>query len=217
MERILRLICLLVFFCLISGPEVEATREIKYPPLRVALFPVQLQGRMMPARNVQDKLGNLVDRSLHVPLNGTLEIVEFIPERECLLVLDVVKEEASAKTSLKDLMRSLARDLKADLVVLPILNGYEQYQTMSWHRWGRHIIHSYASVQVLGYDKQKDEVFCKTAYRQFNDEYSSQGDVSTLAYEAMDEALRKAGIHDRVWERKLMKVGYGSARLVPNH
>ncbi len=217
MERILRIVCLLAFFCLLSVSGAEATREIKYPPLRVAQFPVQLQGRMMPSKNVQDKLGNMVDRSLHVPLNDTLEIVEFIPEKECLLVLSAVQEEAAAKTSLKDMMRPVADELKADLVVMPILNGYEQYQTMSWHRWGRHIIHSYASVQVLGYDKQKDEVFCKTAYRQFNDEYSSQGDVSTLAYEAMDEALRKAGIHDRVWERKLMKVGYGSARLVPNH
>lgn len=217
MKKLLRMVCLLAFFCLLFGQGVEATREIMYKPLRVAQFPLQLQGRMMPAHFVQEKLGKMVDRSLHVPLNGTLEIVQFIPEKECLLVLEAVKEEAAPKTSMKDLMRPVAEELKADLVVMPILDGYEQYQTMSWHLWGRHISHSYASVRVLGYDRKKDEVFSKTATRQFNDEYSSQGDVSVLAYEAMEEALRRAEIHERVWDWKLTKAGYGSAKFFPHH
>ena len=148
---------------------------------------------------VQDDLERLVDRSLHVPLNGTLKAVEYISENECLAALDEVQQEAGAKAKMQDLLRPLADKLQADLVVVPVLTGYEQYQRMSWHRWGGYITHSYASVQVMGYDKSRDEVFKKGASRQFSDEYSTQGDVSLLAHEVMEEALRQAKIHERVW------------------
>lgn len=189
------LTALLMFVLLVAGTVEAGSRT----PLRVAQYPLLIQSRMLPSQAVQDDLGRLIDRSLHVPLNGTLQAVEYIPERECLAAMEEVKAEAKGKYKLKDLMRPLAEKLQADLVVVPILTGYEQYQTMSWHRWGHYIVHSYAAVQITGYDKSKDEVFNKGASRQFNDEYSTQGDVSTMAHEVMDEALRSAKVHERVW------------------
>ena len=146
-----------------------------------------------------DHLEKLIDRSLHVPLNSTLNAVFYIPEKECLAAFEEAEQEAVGKRKLKELMRPVAEKLQADLVVLPVLTGYEQYETMSWYRWGRHITHSYAAVEIMGYDKAKDEVFSKGATRQFHDEYSTQADVSLLAYEAMDEALQRANIHERIW------------------
>lgn len=186
----------LTFFMLILSVQVLAAERT---PLRVAQYPMLIQSRMMPSQAVQDDLERLVDRSLHVPLNGTLKAVEYISENECLAALDEVQQEAGAKAKMKDLLRPLADKLQADLVVVPVLTGYEQYQRMSWHRWGCYITHSYASVQVMGYDKSRDEVFKKGASRQFSDEYSTQGDVSLLAHEVMEEALRQAKIHERVW------------------
>ncbi len=184
-----------LFFCILSV-QVFAAERI---PLRVAQFPLLVQGRMDPAQNVQDNLEKRIDRSLHVPLNSTLNAVFYIPEKECLVALEEAEQEAVGKRKLKELMRPVAEKLQADLVVLPVLTGYEQYETMSWYRWGRHITHSYAAVEIMGYDKAKDEVFSKGATRQFHDEYSTQADVSLLAYEAMDEALQRAKIHERIW------------------
>lgn len=185
----------ILFFCILSV-QVFAAERI---PLRVAQFPLLVQGRMDPAQNVQDNLEKRIDRSLHVPLNSTLNAVFYIPEKECLAAFEEAEQEAVGKRKLKELMRPVAEKLQADLVVLPVLTGYEQYETMSWYRWGRHITHSYAAVEIMGYDKAKDEVFSKGATRQFHDEYSTQADVSLLAYEAMDEALRRAKIHERIW------------------
>ena len=190
------ILAVLLLFVLLLAGTVEAGSRI---PLRVAQYPLLIQSRMFPSQAVQDDLGRLIDRSLHVPLNGTLQAVDYIPERECLAALEEVKAEAKGKIKLKDLMRPLAEKLQADLVVVPVLTGYEQYQTMSWHRWGRYIIHSYAAVEIIGFDRSKDEVFRKGDSRQFNDEYSTQGDVSLLAHEVMDEALRRAKVHERVW------------------
>lgn len=190
------ILAVLLLFVLLLAGTVEAGSRI---PLRVAQYPLLIQSRMFPSQAVQDDLGRLIDRSLHVPLNGTLQAVDYISERECLAALEEVKAEAKGKIKLKDLMRPLAEKLQADLVVVPVLTGYEQYQTMSWHRWGRYIIHSYAAVEIIGFDRSKDEVFRKGDSRQFNDEYSTQGDVSLLAHEVMDEALRRAKVHERVW------------------
>lgn len=185
-----------VLFLFIVSAQAWAAERV---PLRVAQFPLLVQSYMQPAQNVQDRLEKRIDRSLHVPLNGTLNAVYYIPEQECLEALEDVKNEAAGKEKLRDLMRPVAEKLNADLVVLPLLTGYEQYETMSWYRWGRHITHSYASVEIMGYDKAKDEVFRKSATRQFHDEYSTQADVSRLAYEALEEALQSAKVHERVW------------------
>jgi len=171
-------------------------------PLRVAQFPLLIQSYMTPTQDVHDRLEKLVDRSLHVPLNGTLKAVQYIPEKECWAALEDARNEAVGKVKLKDLMRSVAEKLNADLVVMPVLTGYEQYQTMRWNRWGRYIVHSYAAVEIVGFDKAKAESFSKGASRHFNDEYAMQGDVSQLAYEAMEEALQSAKIHDRIWTWK---------------
>ncbi|SHK40636.1 hypothetical protein SAMN05216582_103157 [Selenomonas ruminantium] len=211
MKKLLSLVCMLAVFCLLSGA-AEATRELPpLPPLRVAQFPLQMQGRMQPAPHVQDKLERLIDRSLHIPFNDSLQVLSFIPEGECFAAWDKVCAAGGDKVRIKDLMRPLAQELKADLVVMPVLAGYEQYQSMSWHHWGRYILHSYASVRIVGYDRVADEVFSKTVSRRYDDEISLQGDVDNLAYEAMDGALRQARIHDRVWEWKARKYGTGSA------
>ena len=143
-----------LFFCILSV-QVFAAERI---PLRVAQFPLLVQSRMNPAQNVQDNLEKRIDRSLHVPLNSTLNAVFYIPEKECLAAFEEAEQEAVGKRKLKELMRPVAEKLQADLVVLPVLTGYEQYETMSWYRWGRHITHSYAAVEIMGYDKAKDEV-----------------------------------------------------------
>lgn len=196
MKKLTVIGCLLALLCLLLGTLAEAAERT---PLRVAQYPLRIQSRMMPSQAVQDDLGRLVDRSLHVPLNGTLQAVEYIPECECMAALEAVQEEQGSRAKLKDIMRPLAEKLQADLIVVPVLTGYEQYQTMSWHRWGRYIIHSYAAVEITGFDRSKDEVFRKGDSRQFNDEYSTQGDVSLLAHEVMEEALRRAKVHERVW------------------
>ncbi|MCR5758344.1 MAG: hypothetical protein K6F95_10620 [Selenomonas sp.] len=189
------LLWLVIFICVVSVRGLAAERV----PLRVAQFPLTVQSYRTPPQDVQDQLERLVDRSLHIPLNATLQAVAYIPEKECLAALETVQNGVSGKVKMKALMRPLAEQLRADLIVMPVLTGYEQYQTMSWHRWGRYITRSYAAVEIVGYDKSKDEVFCKGASRHFNDEYSTQGDVRNMAYEVMDEALRRAKVHERIW------------------
>ncbi|TYZ22236.1 hypothetical protein [Selenomonas ruminis] len=194
-----RIIGLALTVLLLWAAQVSAAERV---PLRVAQLPLKIESYMVPSQNVRDSLEKQVDRSLHVPLNGTLKAVEYIPERECLKAWEQITAAAGKRVKAKDIVKPLAEKLQADLVVLPILTGYEQYTRMSF-RWDRGLLlHSYAAVQIVGYDRQSDEVFRKGTSRRFDDEYSAAGEVSQLAREAMDDALRDAAIHDRVWKWK---------------
>lgn len=191
----------LLTFCvmLLMTAVVSAAERV---PLRVAQLPLQIQSYYQPSQLVIDGLERQVDRSLHVPLNDTLKAVEFIPERQCLEALAETAEELGGKPRFKDIVKPLAEKLQADLVVVPVLNGYEQYTYMSWN-WRRgQLLHSYASVQIVGYDRKKDEVFKKEGSRRYDDDYMLSGEVTRLVTEAMDDALRAAAIHDRVWNWK---------------
>ena len=190
MRRIIGLALIVLLLC---AAQVSAAERV---PLRVAQLPLKIESY------VRDSLEKQVDRSLHVPLNGTLKAVAYIPERECLEAWEQITAAAGKRVKAKDIVKPLAEKLQADLVVLPILTGYEQYTRMSF-RWDRGLLlHSYAAVQIVGYDRQSDEVFRKGTSRRFDDEYSAAGAVSQLAREAMDDALRDAAIHDRVWKWK---------------
>lgn len=194
-----RIIGLALIVLLLWAAQVSAAERV---PLRVAQLPLKIESYMVPSQNVRDSLEKQVDRSLHVPLNGTLKAVEYIPERACLEAWEQITAAAGKRVKAKDIVKPLAEKLQADLVVLPILTGYEQYTRMSF-RWDRGLLlHSYAAVQIVGYDRQSDEVFRKGTSRRFDDEYSAAGEVSQLAREAMDDALRDAAIHDRVWKWK---------------
>lgn len=196
MRRIIVMV-LAMLFLLVA--QVDAAQRV---PLRVVQLPLKLECSMRPSSAVLDSLEKQVDQSLHVPLNGTLKAVEYIPEDECLKALDEIVSAAGKGVKAKAVVKPLAEKLQADLVVMPILTGYEQYTRMSF-RWSRGLmLHSYAAVQIVGYDRQSDEVFRKGASRWFDDEYSAAGEVSQLAREAMDSALRDAAIHERVGKWK---------------
>ncbi|MCR5438234.1 MAG: hypothetical protein K6F01_02140 [Selenomonas sp.] len=192
-----RLIGVCLAMLLLLAPQLEAAERV---PLRVVQLPLKVECGRVPSPAVLDRLEKQVDQSLHVPLNGTLNAVEYLPEGECFKALEEI--DAGKGLKAKEVVKPLAEKLQADLVVMPILTGYEQYTRMSF-RWDRGLIlHSYAAVEIVGYDRQSDEVFRKKASRWFHDEYSAAGEVSQLAWEAMDAALRDAAIHDRVGKWK---------------
>lgn len=167
-------------------------------PLRLAQYPV-IDRAWCPA-DVLMTLNSQVSRATHVPLNGYLKTVEYLPEEELFSAMRAVRQEMGAKAKDKELLRPLAARLKADMVVLPILDGYQEWQRMSWHRGT--IYHSYASVMLYVYDARTDEVVKKGASRFYDDESSARGTAFNMAKEAMDDVLRSSHLHERIYPSK---------------
>lgn len=188
-----------------SSTTATADEEMVRVPLRVAQFPLIINSYMMPGADVQDKLNGQVDSALHVPLNDTLRAIDFISDDDMEAAYDEVGTGVNTK-QLKNAVKPIAEKLNADLVVIPVLTSYEQWISYGWYWDADQILHSRASVTIIGYDAKKDEVFKKTASRFYDDRYSTAGVVSRLAWEAMDSALRDAQIHERIgaWKTNMV-------------
>ena len=75
-------------------------------PLRLAQSPVITQAHC-PEETRLD-LEKLVSRATHVPLNGYLQAVEYLPARDIMMTLMDLRQEAGRKVKYKDLLRPLA-------------------------------------------------------------------------------------------------------------
>ena len=164
-------------------------------PLRLAQYPVI--DRAWCPREVLMALNAQGSRATHVPLNGYLQMVEYLPGNELAAAMSEVRREKGPKAKDKELLRPLAARLQADMVVLPILDGYQEWQRMSWRRGT--IYHSYASVMLYVYDARTDEVVKKGASRFFDDESSNRGTAYNLALQAMDAVLQESRLHERIY------------------
>ena len=100
-------------------------------------------------------------------------------------------------------MKPLADKLQADLVVCPVLRGYEQRTEQNWSWKHMPQLHSYVAMDIVGYDRSRDETFHKSGCRYFDDEYSSNGLAANLSLECLDELAASADLHNRVnaWHR----------------
>ena len=164
-------------------------------PLRLAQYPV-IDRAWCPIDVLMD-LNTRVSRATHVPLNGYLHTVEYLPENELAAAMGEMRLEMGPKAKDKELLRPLAARLQADLVVLPIVDGYQEWHRMSWRRGT--IYHSYASVMLYVYDARTDEVVKKGASRFFDDESSNRGTAYNLALQAMDAVLQESRLHERIY------------------
>ncbi|MBQ1876794.1 MAG: hypothetical protein II145_08840 [Selenomonas sp.] len=170
-------------------------------PLRVARVPLVVSPGcwMVPEERVQADLETQIDHAMHVPLNGVLHYVDNLPEEQCEQALADAYAALGRRAHLKQVVRHMGEQLPADLVVVPMLTGYEQYVTYGGWNWDRGpILHSYAAVVIGIYDHRTDEAFVKTASRMFHDEYSSTGDVATLAHESMQQVIQETNLYQRV-------------------
>lgn len=123
-------LCLMAVMLLMASVAGAAERA----PLRIARLPLQVQ-----YGNADDEAINRIeirlDRTMHVPLNDTLQAVKEIPGAQVEAALNEViaqLQQTHKRVKLQDEMKPLADKLQADLVVCPVLNNYEQWTEMSW-------------------------------------------------------------------------------------
>ena len=188
-------VCCFLFVLLLSVTALAAERQ----PQRIAQFPLVIESWQQPSSDVQDELETKIDRALHVPLNDTLKAVEYIPEKNCLAAWDEVESGLTGKARIKDMAKPIAEKLNADLVVIPVVAGYEQYTTMSWYWDHDMILHSYAEIQLVVYDRTTDKLVYKKSSDFYDDEYSTTGTASYLARNCMDNVIRDANLHGFLW------------------
>ena len=198
-------LCLMAVLLLMTSAADAAERT----PLRIARLPLQVQCSTADDAAV-DRIETQLDRAMHVPLNGTLQVVKEIPDSQVEAALDEVLaqlRQSNRRVRLQDAMKPLADKLQADLVVCPVLNDYEQWTEISWNWRHAELLHSYVAMEIAGYDRSSDETFHKSTSRFFNDEYSPAGLADSLSIECVDELIQSTDLRKRVsvWHTRMSK------------
>ena len=151
-------------------------------PVRIARLPILIQSRM-PDIDTRTELEMKIARAVHIPLNNTLQLAEYIPTQESSQILSDLWQQLRAqnkKAKLAEAMRPLARALDADIIVCPVLLRYSQ-NVMNYSSWDETVIDSNARAELIVYDRRTDELIDKKSSRMYNDSYHPQGTASALA------------------------------------
>ena len=160
-------------------------------PVRIARLPIIFQCTT-PDDETCAELETKINRAVHIPLNGTLQLAEYLPPDESARELNALWQNISAqnkKASLSDAMRPLAQNLDADIVVCPVLKQYSQYVSLGFGWNCETYLVSQARAELIVYDRRSDELVDKKFSQFFNDTYSLRGTASFLAKICFDRVI----------------------------
>ena len=177
-----------------------ATTAQAAQPVRIARLPIIFLCSV-PDSETCAALETKIQRAIHIPLNGTLQLVDYLPENDSAQALNDIWNELRSqnkKAKLIDAIRPLANKIDADIVVCPVLRQYGQYASFfsSWN--GDIYINSYAEAELIVFDRRTDILTDKTASRMYNDVYALSGTASHLAKECFDKIIAESKLRDLI-------------------
>ena len=162
-------------------------------PVRIARLPIILQSAQ-PDTDTCAELELKLARATHIPLNGTLQVAEYLSPAESAQTLNEIWQSIRSqnkKAKIQEAMRPLAEKLDADLIVCPILRRYTQNVAVANDET---FISSNVSAELIIYDRRTDEIVDKKTSRMYHDTMSGFGTASFLAKECFDRLIEQTKI-----------------------
>ena len=143
-----------------------------------AADPKAASGKEMKSRFVRD---------FHVPLNETLRAVVYADDAGVQQAMKIIYD---GKGKLEERVREAAKATDADYIAGFVVTNYGESSYRNWK--GDLILHSYVSLQLIGYDRARDLVIDLPASRSYNGEYTRSGTARILALFELDRLMDEA-------------------------
>ena len=183
---------LLVLICL------TMTAQAAEKPVRIARLPIIFQ-TSSPDLNTCAELEVKIARAVHIPMNKTLKLAEYLPTKKSTQALTDIWKEIRAeneKARLAEAMRPLADKLDADIVVCPVLNRYSQTVMMSG--FYETIINSYVKTEMIVYDRRTDNLIDKKSSQYYHGDYIMTGTAAYLAKICFDKVINDSQLRQLI-------------------
>ena len=165
----------------------------KDAPLRVAMVPIQFQNSSINDSAVQDVTRQL-ERAAHVPLNGVLERVDYIDQHDVYIAYDKCCSVAMSKDcrySPKYLTEDIAKELDADIVILPIVRN--TYNVYYYYGWYTQQISSAEFVMYI-YDAAAGDTQEYKSSNRYSDQISINNNAESLLKSCVYKVIQKSDI-----------------------
>ena len=169
-------------------------------PVRIARLPIILCSAQ-PDKETCAELEVKIARAVHIPLNDTLKIAEYIPPATSAKVLAEMWKSmraADKKAKIQDAMRPLAEDLDADIIVCPILLRYNQNVGGAFTS-DETYLSSNVRAELIVYDRRADSLVDKKVSRMYHDAMSNFGTASFLAKECFDRLIDETKLRQTIF------------------
>ena len=148
-----------------------------------------------------DMLDDMVADALHMPFGGLMGWIQDVDEHDLFAAYDAATEMKRTSKGAPDypaILRMAADATDADLAVLPSLTYYDEEIYHSFDFYYDDYLVSRASIRLLVYDREKDELLDRRVTRTYRDAFARYGRAHELAKDAMTAALRTVRLKERV-------------------
>ena len=197
MEQIKIFVAILILI-LMNFSSGEAAEK----PLRLVRLPIIFQ-KNIPDYDTCATLETKISRAVAIPLNGTLNLAEYVDPELSSVELNNLWQKMRAKNKklkLAETIRPLAKKLNADIIVCPILLRYSEYYAQVGADFHSRLV-SDVSAELIVYDRRTDELIDRKTSRSFNNSASKFGKASYLAADCFDILLIETNL-----KRKIMAI-----------
>ena len=185
-KKSLFLFCLL--FLMLFSTCFAQTQQSQ--PLKVAIMPVVTD--VSGQKDVKAQLYSALKQQMYIPLNGTLQAVEYIDAETVYIAMQ--KSNFTNEQNLDTLKRT-ADLLNADVIVgYSVPNMFQRYFHMASHLEGSPVINSYISLKLWAYYRPLDETVEMSTTRSYLDTLSTFGTLPSLADDASYYLNKKADL-----------------------
>lgn len=206
LKKVIGLLCFCCYFCLVQiGFAQDIIREEtpQNQTLRVAILPTLSNSHRY--QDVNQLLYNNLIQEMHVPLNNTLQAVEYIDENS---IYAAIKQSNFTYNQNLDTLKDTADLLDADVVVgYSIPTMYQHYFPSISHFDGSPLLNSYISINLWAYYRPLDKTFKLSDKRQYFDEISTWGMLTELAKDASSNLNKKAELKSLLKQSIKIKKG----------
>lgn len=179
----------------------QATQQSKI--LRVAILPVISSEHNYP--KVNELLSKSLIDEMHVPLNDTLQNVEYIDEQS---IYNAIHQSNFTYNQNLDTLKDTATILDADVVVgysIPLM--YQRYYRSLSQIDSDPLLNSFLSVKLWAYYRPLNQIFTLSDKRVYFDEMSSSGMLTSLANDASYRLIKKAELKSLLKQSIKIKKG----------
>ena len=192
---------IIVLFLIICAAVFPMSITKAQEPIRLVTLPIIIASQARASSDALNQMKVKIARSMHVPLNGTLKKVEYIPSSQSSPVLQDIWSriyQSNKKANLKEAMKPLAEELKADFIVCTVLYSCNEMTSMSMGFDHSTLLQSNAGVEMILFDNRTGELVNKKRSKFFNDEYSPRGTADALAIECLTDLIEELKPRERM-------------------
>lgn len=159
-------------------------------PLKVAIMPIVTD--VSGYKNVKAQLYNSLKQQMHIPLNDTLQAVEYIDTETVYIAMQ--NSDFTNNQNL-DTLKYTADLLNADIIVgYSVSNMLQRYFYLSSHLHGSPVINCYISLKLWAYYRPLDKTIDLSTNKNYLGSLTTSGLLPALASDASYYLNKKADL-----------------------